>query len=180
MSCHFDRVVDFFTALAMRNAAHARRTVFVARKRFLDRIKARVEAVSAALGRPLNCVLASPGKSFDGCRPTDIPLINYGIVGVNSLEAFDALYCIGGYYARADHLNAVYQQALPPDSRMPIGIRMEGRRRPGLRGRLSVRHAVSCTPGRGDAPHARTPRRIAGDRPGASVHDTGRDHPVPM
>jgi hypothetical protein len=128
-ACHFDRVVDFFTALAMRNAAHARRTVFVARKRFLERIKARVEMVSAALGRPLTCVLASPGKPFDGCRPIDIALINYGIVGVNSLDAFDALYCIGGYYARADHLNAVYQQALPPDSRMPIGIRMEGRRR---------------------------------------------------
>jgi hypothetical protein len=127
--CHFDRVVDFFTGLAIRNVAHSRRTVLVARKRFLDRIKARVEAVTATLGRPLSCVLASPGKSFDGSRPTDIALINYGVVGVNSLEGFDALYCIGGYYARADHLNAVYQQTLPPDNRMPIGIRMEGRRR---------------------------------------------------
>jgi hypothetical protein len=127
--CHFDRVVDFFLALAMRNATQGRRTAFVARKQFLDRIKSRVEAVSTMLGRPLACVLASPGDSFDECRPTDIPLINYGVVGVNSLEAFDALYCIGGYYARADHLNAVYQQTLPPNSRMPIGIRMEGRRR---------------------------------------------------
>jgi hypothetical protein len=48
----------------MRNAAQARRTVFVARKQFLERIKARVEVVSAALGRPLTCVLASPDKPF--------------------------------------------------------------------------------------------------------------------
>jgi hypothetical protein len=127
--CHFDRVVDFFTVLAMRNAARSRRTVLVARKRFLDPIKARIEAVTATLGRPLTCVLPSPGKSFDGSRPTEIALINYGIVGVNNLESFDALYCIGGYYARADHLNAVYQQTLPPDSRMLINVRMEGRRR---------------------------------------------------
>jgi hypothetical protein len=77
----------------------------------------------------LICVLASSGKPFERCGPAEIALINYGIVGVNSLQSFDALYCIGGYYARADHLNAVYQQTLPPDSRMPIGVRMENRRR---------------------------------------------------
>ena len=101
----------------------------VTRKKFLNRVKARLEQVSAGIGRPLTCVLASSGKPFECCGPAEIALINYGIVGVNSLEAFDALYCIGGYYARADHLNAVYQQTLPPDSRMPIGVRMENRRR---------------------------------------------------
>jgi hypothetical protein len=126
---HFNRVVDFFLALILRNIAQERRTVLVTRKKFLNRVKARVEQVSAALGQPLTCVLASSGKPFERCGPTEIALINYGIVGVNSLEAFNALYCVGGYYARADHLNAVYQQTLPPDSRMPIRVRMENRRR---------------------------------------------------
>jgi hypothetical protein len=126
---HFNRVVDFFLALILRNIAQERRTVLVTRKKFLSRVKARIEQVSANIGRPLTCVLASSGKPFERCEPSEIALINYGIVGVNSLEAFDALYCIGGYYARADHLNAVYQQTLPPDSRMPIGVRMENRRR---------------------------------------------------
>jgi hypothetical protein len=126
---HFNRVVDFFLALILRNIAQERRTVLVTRKKFLNRVKARVEQVSSGIGQPLTCVLASSGKPFDRCEPSEIALINYGIVGVNSLEAFDALYCIGGYYARADHLNAVYQQTLPPDSRMPIGVRMENRRR---------------------------------------------------
>jgi hypothetical protein len=126
---HFNRVVDFFLALMLKNVAQGRRTVLVTRKKFLNRVKARVEQVSANIGRPLTCVLASSAKPFERCGPSEIALINYGIVGVNSLEAFDALYCIGGYYARADHLNAVYQQTLPPDSRMPIGVRMENRRR---------------------------------------------------
>jgi hypothetical protein len=126
---HFNRVVDFFLALILRNIAQGRRTVLVTRKKFLNRVKARVEQVSAIIGRPLTCGLASSGKPFERCGPAEIALINYGIVGVNSLESFDALYCIGGYYARADHLNAVYQQTLPPDSRMPIGVRMENRRR---------------------------------------------------
>jgi hypothetical protein len=126
---HFNRVVDFFLALTLRNVMQGRRTALVTRKKFLNRVKARVEEISAVIGQPLTCVLASSGKPFDRCEPAEIALINYGIVGVNSLESFDALYCIGGYYARADHLNAVYQQTLRPGSRMPIGVRMENRRR---------------------------------------------------
>jgi hypothetical protein len=126
---HFNRVIDFFLALALRNAARNRRTVLVSRKRFVPRIIARIEGVSAALGRPLKCVQASSGRPFDRCEPAEIAVINYGIVGVNSLQSFDALYCVGGFYARTDHLNDVYQQSLSPDMRMPISIRMEGRRR---------------------------------------------------
>jgi hypothetical protein len=126
---HFDRVVDFFTALALRNAGRGRRTVLVTRKKFLARLKDRIERVSAALGRPLIGVLPGSGKTFETCTPTEIPLISFGIVGVNSLEDFDAIYCVGGYYARADQVNSVYQQALPPDSRLAIGVRTEGRRR---------------------------------------------------
>jgi len=131
LSCpeHFNRVTDFFLALTLRNAALGLRTVLVTRKKFLNRVRERIEGVSAALGRPLKCILASPDKPFDNCKPEEIALINYGIVGVNSLQSFDALYCIGGYYARGDHLNAVYQQSLPPSLRMPIGVGMEGRRR---------------------------------------------------
>jgi len=126
---HFGRVVDFFIALVLRNAKQGRRTVLVARKLFLVRIKERVEQTSAALGQPLACILPGKSKPFENCTPEEIPLINFGIVGVNSLETFDAIYCIGAYYARADQLNAVYQQASPPASRLPIAVRTEGRRR---------------------------------------------------
>jgi hypothetical protein len=126
---HFSRVVDFFLALALRNAAQGRRTVLITRKRFLGVVQARIESTSTTLGRPLTCVLPSSGRSLGDCRPIEIPLINYGIVGINSLQNFDAVYCIGGYYSRTDHLNAVYQQSLSPDCRMPIAVRTENRRR---------------------------------------------------
>jgi hypothetical protein len=128
-SDHFNRVVDFFLALALRNAARGLRTVLVTRKKFISRVTARIQGISAALNRPLQCVIASDGKPFDSCEPHEIAVINYGIVGINSLQSFYGLYCIGSYYARADHLNDVYQQSLSPDTRMPIAIRIEGRRR---------------------------------------------------
>ena len=66
---HFNRVVDFFLALILRNIAQERRTVLVTRKKFLNRVKARIEQVSANIGRPLTCVLASSGKPFERCEP---------------------------------------------------------------------------------------------------------------
>jgi hypothetical protein len=66
---HFNRVVDFFLALILRNIAQGRRTVLVTRKKFLNRVKARVEQVSTAIGRPLTCILSSSGKPFERCGP---------------------------------------------------------------------------------------------------------------
>jgi|SRR6478672_10687822 hypothetical protein len=64
--------------------------------------------LSAALSGPLKCIPATFGKPFNQCEPHEIAVINFGIVGVNTLQAFDALFCVG-VIARADHLNAVYQ-----------------------------------------------------------------------
>src|SRR5262249_36604586 len=56
---HFNRVVDFFLALVLKNVAQGQRTVLVTRKKFLDRVKARIEEISALIGQPLICVLAT-------------------------------------------------------------------------------------------------------------------------
>ena len=73
-----------------------------------------------------------PTEDFSGsnqCGPWQVPLINFGIVGVNSLKDFDAIYCIGAYNINAGHLNAVYQRDLPPDRRHALRLRSAGRRR---------------------------------------------------
>jgi hypothetical protein len=155
---HFNRVVDFFLALLLRNVALGRRSVLVTKKRFLGAVKSRIERMSEALCIPVTCILPSSGRPFGYCSPTEVPVINYGIVGINSLQDFDALYCIGSYYGRADHLNNVYQQALPPESRMPIRLRTDRGRRSvyAADGRFNTRfHARRAT-----ATHRMLERRI--------------------
>jgi hypothetical protein len=51
--------------------------------------------LSAALGGPLKRIPATFGKPFNQCEPHEIAVINFGIVGVNTLQAFDALFCVG-------------------------------------------------------------------------------------
>jgi len=46
--------------------------------------------LSAALGGPLKCIPATFGKPFNQCEPHEIAVINFGIVGVNTLQALRA------------------------------------------------------------------------------------------
>jgi hypothetical protein len=114
----FRRLVDFYTALVLRNHLAGRRTVLVARKKYLQKIKDEMVDLLEQLGWPLS--IALPGDVIDETTP--VALINYGIVGVNDFKSFDALYCIGSYYAQPDHVNAVYQQWLPHEHRANLQI----------------------------------------------------------
>lgn len=114
----FRRLVDFYTALVLRNHMAGRRTVLVARKKYLVRIKEEMGQLLGALGWPLT--IALPGDTID--ETTSVAVINYGIVGVNDFKSFDALYCVGSYYAQPDHVNAVYQQWLPHEDRAQLQV----------------------------------------------------------
>ena len=56
-------------------------------------------------------------------------MINFGIVGINSLRDYDAVYCVGAYNVDQRHLSALYQRDLPPDRRHALRLRTVGRRR---------------------------------------------------
>lgn len=125
MSEHFNRTVDFFLALTLRNRLEGKRTVLVTKKGLVDRVRERFEATSAALDRPLQCNVGAGGDPSG-----DVVLIHYGIVGVNALKDFDAIYCIGAYNARPDLVRDVYAQTLAPDQRPQFRITtVDGARR---------------------------------------------------
>ena len=126
---HFNRVVDFFIALLLRDRLMDRRSVVVAKKALVPRIKTRIEVLTEALGCPLVCVVGGSGTQIDISNSGDVVLLNYGVVGINDLKHHDALYCIGGYYAREDHVSSVYQQALPPYRRHHLRITTRARQR---------------------------------------------------
>ena len=135
---HFTRVVDFFLAHLLRDKLVGRRSVVVAKKSLVPKIRERVETQSRALGRPLRCAVGI----VDGSEDIDVALINYGALGINAFKDFDALYCIGSYNARGDHVSNIYGQVLPPERRHEFGIRTRDgiRTLVGLGGTLDARY----------------------------------------
>lgn len=123
---HFNRICDFFLALTLRNIQQAKRTVLVCRKKFVEQIKDRFETLATVLGIELFCTIISKDNKLITKKPNEIAIINYGIVGINDLQDFDALYCVGSYYCNVGQLNDVYQQCLPPSNRFMLGLNAAG------------------------------------------------------
>jgi hypothetical protein len=65
-------------------------------------------------------------ESFDPSNPNLVPLINYGIVGINLFEHFDCAYCLTSYYVNEHVLNQILQDVTASDFHVPIRIRTEG------------------------------------------------------
>lgn len=122
---HFARVADFVTALLLRDKAVGRRAVVVTKKRFVAPLRQHIESLSGALGHSVRCRTAQE-MAEDPTLDADVILINYGILGVNSLKEHEALYCFGGYYARQAQLDETYNQLLPPEDQIDLSIQTEG------------------------------------------------------
>jgi len=59
--------------------------------------------------------------------PGVIPIIHYGIIGVNLFEHFDAAYCLNGYYVNEYIVNQCLQDIIPQNWRLQIEIITQGR-----------------------------------------------------
>lgn len=144
---HFGRVADFFTALVLRDRSHGRRAVVVTKKVLAARLKRHIEAMADEIGQPLRCYTMKEFTALPPGTPVDVVVLTYGVVGINSLERFDALYCFGGYYARQAQLDQTYNQLLPPADQIDLAIRTQNGRRevfsgaPDARSRYHARRA---------------------------------------
>lgn len=138
-AAHRKRVIDTFAAMVLRNALHGKRTVLVAKKRFLTQIAQEIETFAQHAELPLRVHIVDADARVDQFSARDIPLINFGIVGINALKDFDAIFAVGSYNITDAHLTGVYNQSLPPDQRHQFRIRTQNR----LRGVESVNGGFS-------------------------------------
>lgn len=141
---HFGRTCDFFGALLLKLHSERRRSVIVAKKSLVPKIISHLEELFGSLG--VNVKVVSDLSKIDPLS-LDCVVINYGILGVNSLQGYDAIFCIGGYYAREDLILETYWQLVPHDERQDLSISSaDGRRKivpklPGLGRRYHARRA---------------------------------------
>ncbi len=120
---HAPQALDFFAALVARRASEGKRVLLVAKKCF-------VELCAAGLNerlRPHGLEVVTGGWSEQRlAAPGVVPLINYGLIGTNLFEGFDAAYCLTGYYVHGGAVNACLQDLTRRDLRLPIKVETAG------------------------------------------------------
>lgn len=123
---HRKRMVDTFAALTIRNIIHGKRTVLVCKKCVLHKIAGEIETFAANAEVNLEVIPVARPEQLQDLSEHQIPIINYGIVGINALKDYDAIYCVGSYYIQDAHLVDLYNCDLRPERRNLFRIRTEG------------------------------------------------------
>jgi len=119
------QILDIFGQLILRNIDADRLTLLITRKH----LKALcIEYLTQRLiqwGRPIHLV-ASGGAPIEQPSPVVIPVIHYGICGINSFEDYYAAYCLNSFYLDENVLRQAVADVEDDDLRFPVRIEVRG------------------------------------------------------
>lgn len=140
------QILDFFAQLIARRLREGKRPLVLSKKRLRTLCRTELEQRIAELGLPQVRVL--PAAECDDqalADPWVVPLLHYGLIGVNRFEAFDAAYCLNSYYVNEQVVSEVLQELLPSDERIALRIATEGLPRRRKIGAADPKHRHTST-----------------------------------
>lgn len=116
------QILDTFAVLIARNVAAGCSTLLVSRLKSKEKCAAEIGARLKGWGLEVRFVV--DGGAVPAVQdPRVIPVIHYGVLGVNDYAAYEAVYCLNSYYVAEREVAAALQEALPRDERRALRIR---------------------------------------------------------
>jgi hypothetical protein len=98
----------------------------IVRKRFQQLSAAYLARRLASWGQAVT-IVPSDGRGPEPPEPATLPLIHYGLHGVNAFEHYDAAYCLCGFYIDENVLRDAIADVEADALRFPVSIRLTGR-----------------------------------------------------
>lgn len=135
-------VLDTFAAVILRNVAEGRTTLLVARMKLKEDCAKYLERRLAGWGIRVRFVHDGYGGLPTSPEPTTVPIVHYGIRGVNAFENYETAYCLHSYYVPTDVLNHHVHETEPEGLRTELEV---------LSGPERVRRARPVAPKSSDA-----------------------------
>jgi len=123
---HSKQILDFFSALIARRLKEGKRVLLVSKKNVRTICIRGIQAGLEALGVRGVRVVTDHWEKADLADPKVIPLINYGIVGINLFQGYDAAYCLNGYYVNEQIVNSILQDIVAPEFVVPVRLGTTG------------------------------------------------------
>lgn len=121
-----DQILDFFGTLVVRRLSEGKRPVLISKKALRDACTERIQRTFMRLGRPDLRVVTAAEWENSSDRDHLVPLLHYGMIGINAFEGFDAAYCLNGYYVQDQQIGQLLQETLRDDLHIPLKIRTDG------------------------------------------------------
>jgi hypothetical protein len=119
-------VLDFFAAKIAANIRAGKRTLLIAKKKFVPHCASELTRRLEGLGVGPVRIVTRDWERADLAAPRTLPLINYGVSGVNRFEGHDCAYCLTGYYTSAPTVAAAVHDLDPSTHRFPVRLAFTG------------------------------------------------------
>ena len=120
------QILDFFAGLMAIRLDEGKRCMAVSKDRFKYTCIRDLESRLRDLGHPDAVVLDGLQYQPDIHGPKVIPVINYGVVGINTFEHIDCAYCLNSYFVYEQIVDEILQDVFAGKNRIGIRIRTEG------------------------------------------------------
>ncbi len=116
-----ERILDTFAVAIMRNVSEGRTTLLVSKKKSKQLCADYLTRRLAGWGVSVRFVIdGDPLPAVPD--PRVIPIIHYGVLGVNDYTEYQSCYCLNSYYIRASELNRTVQEFEPKHFRTELEI----------------------------------------------------------
>jgi len=119
------QILDFYAQLIAMRVSEGKKPLLVAKKRFISLCVVELNQRLKDFGFGNIKVVAVNKKTGPPGRNA-VPIINYGMIGINSFQAYDCAYCLTGYYVNEQIVNSVLQDIVASDHHIPIKIKTGG------------------------------------------------------
>lgn len=97
------QILDFFGALIKRNIENGKSTLLVAKKDTVGHCSSELTSRLASWGVSASFPTTSL-ELYSAPNPQIVPIIHYGVIGINTFTDYDACYCLNSYYINQDIL----------------------------------------------------------------------------
>jgi hypothetical protein len=116
------QILDTVAVMLVRNIMRGVATVLVSRKKSKRMVAGGLEKRLAGWGVKARFVWEDGAALPEDPDPRVIPVIHYGILGVNDFTRYCAAYCVNGYYISSKALSDAVQESTPHRERATLKI----------------------------------------------------------
>ncbi len=117
------QILDFFIELMLQRISEGKQVLLVSKKKHKQFCIETINSMLAARGRKEISVVNS--EDYDPKADLiQVPIIHYGVIGINIFEQFDCAYCLNSYYVTEGILAESLQDMRASDEQVEMTIRV--------------------------------------------------------
>lgn len=123
---HMTQILDFFASLIITRREQGKTCLLVSKLDYKNHCAEQLSIRFRARGYNNLKIITENHENEDLFNINIIPMIHYGVIGVNHFQHYDAAYCLNGYYVNDRIINSILQDSYASGFHIPLAMGTSG------------------------------------------------------